>query len=196
MSFFNRTTGKSAAKPDSAEIQLIKSAAAGNAQSFAQLVSTYERRVRALGMSFFKNVPDCDDFVQEVFIKVFTGLRQFRGDSQFSTWLMRIAYNTAVNSVKRRKECAALPEDYEIEDTVAGPEERHLRKVTEHVIRCSIAELPEKYRICLDMYFYYDMSYSEISVITDLPVNTIKSHVFRAKKMLKDMLSQELGGAQ
>lgn len=196
MSFFSRITEKASSKIDSVEIQLIKSALAGNSQAFSQLVSTYERRIRAMGMSFFKNVPDCDDFVQEVFIKVYTGLHLFRGESQFSTWLMRIAYNTAVNSVRRRKEYAALPEDYEIEDTVAGPEERHLRKVTEEVIRCSLAELPEKYRICLDMYFYYDMSYGEISVVTELPVNTIKSHVFRAKKMLKETLSVELGGEQ
>ena len=59
-------------------------------------------------MGFFKNEVDTDDFVQEVFIKVYTKLSTFRGDSLFSTWLMRIAYNTAVNSVNRRKEYASL----------------------------------------------------------------------------------------
>ena len=57
-------------------------------------------------------------------------------------------------------------------------------------VREAITELPERYRICLDMYFFYDMTYNEISETVDLPVNTIKSHIFRAKKILKDKLQE------
>ena len=57
-------------------------------------------------------------------------------------------------------------------------------------VREAIKELPEKYRICLDMYFFYDMTYNEISDVVELPVNTIKSHIFRAKKILKDKLQE------
>ena len=64
--------------------------------------------------------------------------------------------------------------------------------MTASVIRESISELPEKFSICIVLYFYYDMSYNEISIVTDLPVNTIKSHVFRAKKLLKDRLAEQL----
>lgn len=179
-------------KHDIFEEQLISAAKAGDSRAFAELVCKYERRIRSLGMSFFKNTSDCDDFVQDVCIKIFKGLPAFRGDSLFSTWILRIAYNTAVNSIKRRKEFVSLPQEFDILDTSLTPEEKQIRDVTAKVIRDCVAELPEKFRSCLDLYFYYDMSYVEISVITDLPVNTIKSHVFRAKKILKDRLSEAL----
>ena len=85
-----------------------------------------------------------------------------------------------------------VPPTLKILDTTTDPEEKHLREMTAQVIRESISELPEKFSICLIFYFYYDMSYNEISIITDLPVNTIKSHVFRAKKILRDKLSEQL----
>ena len=141
-------------------------------------------------MGFFKNEVDTDDFVQEVFIKVYTKLSTFKGDSLFSTWLMLIAYNTAVNSVNRRKEYASLSDDYEVEDLDLTPEQSELKKATMIAVREAIKELPEKYRVCLDMYFFYDMTYNEISEVVEFPVNTIKSHIFRAKKILKDKLQE------
>ena len=65
-----------------------------------------------------------------------------------------------------------------------------IRKVTGQAIREAIKELPEQYAICLDMYFFYDVPHAEISNITGLPVNTIKSHIFRAKKILKEKLEE------
>ena len=74
------------------ELQLIAKAAKGDSQAFSHLVARYHRRVAALGMSFFKNATDTEDFLQDVFIKVYTKLHTFRGESLFSTWLLRIAY--------------------------------------------------------------------------------------------------------
>ena len=142
------------------DFALVKETCGGNDKAFGVLVSLYEKKVRALGISFFHNHHDCDDFVQDVFIKTYTNLQSFRFKSRFSTWLMRIAYNTAVNSVKRRKE----------------------------YIRQAVKELPVQGAVCIDLYFFYDFPYNEISVITGWPVNTVKSHIFRAKKMLKQKL--------
>lgn len=175
------------------DFSLVKRVIKGDNTAFAQLISLYERRVRAMGYSFFKNSADTDDFVQDVFLKVYTKLSSFRGDSQFSTWLIRVAYNTAVNSKKRRKEYASLSENFELLDLDYGPEETQLRKITADAVRSAINELPENYNICLDMYFFYDFAYNEISVITGLPVNTIKSNVFRAKKILKTKLEDFIG---
>ncbi len=169
---------------------LISSACAGDSRSFARLVSFYEKKVRAFGMGFFKNASDTDDFIQEVFIKVYTHLHSFRFESLFSTWLMRIAYNTAVNSIKRRKEYVSLSEDYEIIDGDIGPEEKQLRQLTALAVRSALEELPERYALCLDMYFFYDMSHNEISEVLELPVNTVKSHIFRAKKILRESLKE------
>lgn len=170
--------------------ELVKSTLDGDQKSFARLMTLYKKRIVAIGMGFFKNAADTEDFVQEVFLKAYTKLDTFRGDSLFSTWLTRIAYNTAVNSVNRRDEYVQLSDESILQDPSDTPEEVQIRKVTGQAIREAIKELPEQYAICLDMYFFYDVPYAEISSITGLPVNTIKSHIFRAKKILKEKLEE------
>lgn len=181
---------------DSAEVKaeeiLVRSAAGGNSQSFGELVKRYHRRVSALGLSFFKNITDTEDFVQDVFIKAYTKLADFRGESRFSTWLLRIAYTTAVNSIKRRKEYLPLGDETLLWDVDYTPEEMQMRRLTIETVRESIKELPERFAFCLDMYFFYDMSYGEICHVTGLPLNTVKSHIFRAKKLLKEKLEEKL----
>ena len=167
---------------------LIKKACKGNNDAFKTLVMLYEKRVRILGCGFFRNSADTDDFVQDVFIKVYTNLKSFRFQSQFSTWLMSIAYNTALNTVNRRKEYLPLIEGTDIFDTDYSPEENTVRKALAEAIREAIKELPYNFAVCLDLYFFYDFPYNEVAVITGLPVNTVKSHIFRAKKLLKKKL--------
>lgn len=175
-----------------AEEILVRSATGGNSQAFAELVKRYHRRVSALGMSFFKNSADTEDFVQDVFIKVYTKLKDFRGESRFSTWLLRIGYTTAINSIKRRKEYLPLGDETLLWDQDYTPEEMQMRRLTIETVRESITELPERFAVCLDMYFFYDMAYGDICEITGLPLNTVKSHIFRAKKMLKEKLEKRL----
>ncbi len=167
---------------------LVKKACSGNTEAFKTLVTLYGTKVRSLGKSFFRNVHDTEDFVQEVFIKAYTNLRSFRFEARFSTWLMRIAYNTAVNAVNRREEYAPLFENIEISDKDYGPEERCLRESVTQAVRSAVKELPYRFSVCLDLYFFYGFPYNEISVITGWPVNTVKSHIFRAKKLLKPKL--------
>lgn len=175
------------------DFALVKSAAAGNKASFAKLMSLYKTRVFYFGKSFFHNEADSEDFVQDVFLKVFMNLDSFKGNSQFSTWLMKIAWTTAVNSVKRRKEYLPIADETAILDTDATPEERQIQCLTQEAIRQAVSELPEKYAVCIEMYFSYDIPYQEISEITEIPVNTIKSHIFRAKKLLKEKLEDFYG---
>jgi RNA polymerase sigma-70 factor (ECF subfamily) len=175
------------------DFSLVKRVLDGDNLAFAQLISLYERKIRAMGYSFFKNTTDTDDFVQDVFLRIYTNLSSFRGDSQFSTWLIRVAYNTAINAKNRRKEYCSLAENFDMIDPDYGPEETQLRKFTALAVHEAIKELPENYSISLDMYFFYDFSYNEISVITGLPVNTVKSNVFRAKKLLKLKLEDFIG---
>jgi RNA polymerase sigma-70 factor (ECF subfamily) len=147
-----------------------------------------------MGLSFFRNPEDASDFTQEVFLKVYRSLTRFEGRSRFSTWLYKIAYNTAVNTVTRKKEYRSLAED---EVPTGGlvndndtPERILLRKAAREAVLEALKDLPERYRICVDMFFFYDRSYQEIEAITGIPVNTIKSHVFRAKKMLREKLTE------
>jgi RNA polymerase sigma-70 factor (ECF subfamily) len=172
---------------------IVERVVAGETELFRTLVERHQRSVYGLGLSFFRNAEDAADFTQDVFLKAFRSLASFQGRSRFSTWLYRIAYNAAINSVKRRKEYLSLAEETEIPD-FDGPERRTLRAFAQEAVSEAIKELPERYRICVDLYFFYDRSYPEIEAVTGFPVNTIKSHVFRAKKLLRERLCDEAEG--
>lgn len=163
---------------------------AGQKDLFRLLVRQHEKAVFGMGLSFFSNSDDASDFTQEVFLKAYRGLSRFEGRSRFSTWLYKIAYNTALNEVNRRKEYQSLAEEDEnrLVDLNDTPERVTLRNAAKKTVRTAIEELPERFRICVDLFFFYDRSYQEIEAITGIPVNTIKSHVFRSKKILKEKL--------
>ncbi|MDR2802911.1 MAG: sigma-70 family RNA polymerase sigma factor [Treponema sp.] len=159
----------------------------GNRDLFRLLVDRHERRVTGLGHSFFHNDDDAADFTQEVFLKAYSALPQFQGRARFSTWLYKIAYTSALNKLNRRKEYRSLSEN-EYESVYKTPEEDHIRSLIREAVKQAVAELPNKYRVCVDLFFFYECSYDEIGMITGYPVNTIKSHVFRAKKILRGKL--------
>jgi RNA polymerase sigma-70 factor, ECF subfamily len=161
----------------------------GDTEAFAVLVRRHKTRVMRLGLSFFRDEEEAADFTQDVFMKAYTALASFKGRSLFSTWLLRIAYNTAINSKKRKRDQVSLDPDIEIEGSL-GAEDEHLREETARTVREAMAQLPPRQAICIELYFYYDLKYSEISEITGFPVNTIKSHVFRAKRILRERLGE------
>ncbi len=172
------------------DLRLVKAVLAGSKDAFAKLMSYYKVRVFSFGKNFFRNETDAEDFVQDVFIKVFTRLETFKGNSLFSTWLMRIAYTTALNTAERGKKYLPIADEDALIAADLTPEEREIRRVTQAAVREAVTGLPEKYFVCIDLYFSYDIPYREISEITDFPVNTIKSHIFRAKKLLKKKLEE------
>jgi RNA polymerase sigma-70 factor (ECF subfamily) len=166
----------------------------GNREVFRLLIDRHKRRVSGLGHSFFHDTDEVADFVQDVFLKAFRSLPQFQKRARFSTWLYRIAYTSALNRLNRRKEYKSLSEN-DYESAYRTPEEDHIKALLRDAVRQAVTELPEKYRICVDLFFFYDRSYSEIEMITGYPVNTIKSHVFRAKKLLREKLEGFVEGS-
>ena len=173
---------------------IVDQIVAGQKDLFRLLVRQYERAVYGMGLSFFRNQEDASDFTQEVFLKAYRSLPGFEGRSRFSTWLYKIAYNTAINEVNRRKEYHSLAEDdvNRIVSNEETPENTAIRNAAKISVQEAIKDLPERFRICIDLFFFYDCSYQEIEVITGIPVNTIKSHVFRAKILLKEKLDNLL----
>jgi RNA polymerase sigma-70 factor (ECF subfamily) len=175
---------------------IVAEVVSGRKELFRILVQRHEPAVYAMGVSFFRNAEDAADFTQEVFLKSFRSLPRFQGRSRFSTWLYRIAYNTAVNGLRRQKDYCGPSgrelsgEEDEADRRSVSPEQTLLRDAAVCAVREAIQDLPERYRICVDLFFFYDRSYQEIELITGYPVNTIKSHVFRAKKLLRDKLGE------
>jgi len=182
---------------DDDDLMIAAQVISGQKELFRLLVKRYEKSVYGMGMSFFHNTEDTSDFTQEVFLKIFLNLSQFEGRSRFSTWLYKIAYTTAINSVTRRKEYQSLAEA-EIASGEDTPEKKLLKGLAREAVLEAVKELPDRYQVCIDLYFFYDRSYQEIETITGYPLNTIKSHVFRAKKILRKKLAgfDEFGGIE
>lgn len=176
---------------------IVNQIISGQKDLFRLLVRQHEKAVFGMGLSFFRNADDASDFSQEVFLKAYRSLSRFEGRSRFSTWLYKIAYNTALNEVNRRKEYHSLAEEDadNLTNDADTPERALLRSAAQEAVRAAIKELPERFRICVDLFFFYDRSYQEIEVITGIPVNTIKSHVFRAKIILREKLERLKEGA-
>lgn len=177
-----------------ADAEIIACVLDGDRDAFGLLVRRYQRRILRLGYGFCKDPDAAEDFAQDVFMKAYAGLGGFRGRSSFSTWLTRIAYNSGLNA--KRKAGRYEPLDAEPADLRSlGPEELHLRNEAASALRSAWAALPQKYAVCLDLYFKEGMKYDDISEVTGFPVNTIKSHVFRAKRELRAALGLE-GGSE
>jgi RNA polymerase sigma-70 factor (ECF subfamily) len=169
---------------------IVSQIVAGQKDLFRLLVRQHEKAVYGMGLNFFRNPQDASDFTQEVFLKAYRSLSGFEGRSRFSTWLYKIAYNTAINEVNRRKEYHSLAEEDADKFVISGdtPERAVLRNAAKEAVQAAIKELPQRFRVCVDLFFFYDRSFREIEAITGIPVNTIKSHVFRAKILLREKL--------
>jgi len=178
------TSGGNIFQGDDEDRVIVAQIISGQKELFRLLVKRYERAVYGMGISFFRNADDASDFRQEVFLKVFRNLPQFEGRSRFSTWLYKVAYNTALNTAARKKDYQSLVEGEMAADNDT-PERNFLKSIAREAVLEAITGLPEKFRICVDLFFFYDRSYQEIEMITGYPVNTIKSHVSRAKKRLR-----------
>lgn len=164
----------------------------GNTEAFRLLIEKYQSKIFSLGFSFLKNADDAQDFVQDVMVKSYINLPNFLGKAKFSTWLMSIAYNTAINSKNKKKEYTSLAENYDCQSMVKTPEQQCIERDMVTAVKEAVQSLPEKYRICVDLYFFYNMPYADIADVTKLPINTIKSNVFRAKKILKGKLDSNV----
>lgn len=170
--------------PDELIIRRVQN---GLTELFRHIVARYENIIFSMGMRFFYNYEDSVDFTQEVFLKAFDRIHQYREIAPFKYWLVRLAYNLGINIKKKSRVDQEFDESYILYDGVT-PDISHIDNEVRDLILNEIKRLPERYRICLDFYFFFGLKYSEISSITGYPVNTIKSDVLRAKKILRQRL--------
>lgn len=160
----------------------------GDFELYSLIVERYQDRVFSIGMRFFYDRDDSADFTQEVFLKAFKKIDAFREIALFRYWLVRLAYNHGINMKKSRNDKSV---DFNCENLQSGydlPEKSHIYGEIKQILSEEIDRLPERYRICIDFYFFLGLKYNEISEITGYPVNTIKSDVLRAKNILRQKL--------
>ena len=128
---------------------ILEQILSGQKELFRLIVKRYESFVFGMGRGFFHNREDTSDFTQEVFLKAYRSLPRFEGRSRFSTWLYKIAYNTALNGVNRGKEYHSLAEE-DSENLVNSndtPERIAIRNAAKTAVREAIQELPERFRM-------------------------------------------------
>lgn len=165
---------------------IVRSVLKGNQDDFREVVDRYQKQIFIIGRRFFNNNDDASDFAQEVFIQAYKNLKSFKGLSPFRFWLFKIAYNLGINRRKSARIEGELP--VSLPSGKVTPEKDHVSDELRYLVQGAVDKLPEKYRICIDFYFYMGMSHKEISRVTGFPVNTVKSHVLRAKRILRSTL--------
>lgn len=170
----------------SSDEQIVREVVNGDVERFRIIINRYQNHIFSIGMRFFRNKDDSDDYVQDIFLKAFNELGSYKERAPFRVWLIRIAYNYGINIVKAKKSQSLINED-ELSDE-STPEKSHVKDETIAILRKAIDALPDKYRICVDLFFFTGCKYTEIMEITGYPVNTIKSNVLRAKKILRNKL--------
>ncbi len=176
------------------EKEVVSAILKGNFRAFERLVKQYEKLVFFVVNRLVQHLQDKEDICQDVFIKVHHSLPRFQFQSKLSTWIARIAYLTAVDHVKRNK--AALQANYpenldHYHFSEETPESALVQKDTAAYVNQLIAQMPLQYRTVLTLYHLNEFTCAEIEQITGIPEGTVKSHLFRARKLLKEKIEHD-----
>lgn len=180
------------------DLELVRRVQAGDKKAFDVLVLKYQQKVINLVNRYMHDQDLSMDVAQEAFIKAYRGLKNFRGDSAFYTWLYRIAINTAKNhlvSKSRRMPATDIDaqeaEQYEGGDAlrdVASPEREMLKEEIHRTVMSAIEALPEDLRTAITLRELEGLSYEEIAETMECPIGTVRSRIFRARESIEKEL--------
>ena len=166
----------------------------GNTDAFQQFIERYKRLVFHIVFRTISNQTDQEDICQDIFIKIYQNLSNFRFESKLSTWIAKIAYNTCLNYLKKKKIplFSDIASDSKVfEESVADESSFESSFENRDILLCiqeEICHLPVPFRTAITLYHIENMSYNEISQVMALPEGTVKSHLFRARKILRKKL--------
>ena len=172
----------------------IAAAREGDQGAFEELVRLYEKRVLALTQRMCKNPEDAAEAAQEAFFAAWRGLKNFRGDSSFSTWIYRLASNACVDLLRREgKQQAAVSLDdgelnLDVPSAAASPQEEAERRELREQIEEGLRALPPEYRAALVLREIQQLRYDEIGEALGVDIGTVKSRINRGRKKLRIFL--------
>ncbi|MEN1940936.1 RNA polymerase sigma factor RpoE [Luteimonas sp. MJ246] len=173
---------------------LVRRVQQGDMAAFDLLVRKYQHRVAAVVGRYVRDWSECQDIAQETFIRAYRAIGTFRGDSQFYTWLHRIAVNTAKNHLVAHSRRPPTDDievgDAEHFDSATGlrdndtPERELMRQQMEQTVLRAVQALPEELRTAITLREVEGLSYEEIASRMDCPIGTVRSRIFRAREAI------------
>ena len=195
-------TGSGATPKEYTDAELVKKVKSGDRAAFDLLVLKYQNKIIHLVSRYVKDTHAAQDVAQEAFVKAYRGLRRFRGESAFYTWLYRIAINTAKNYIVSEKR--RMPEfevdAYEAEQfgdnqalkEIASPERVLLSEEIKQQIVATIRALPDDLKTAITLREVEGLSYEAIAESMDCPIGTVRSRIFRAREAIDKVLESLL----
>lgn len=180
------------------EQKLLQRVLDGDDEAFAEIVSLYEDKVYRLCLRMTGNRDDAEDLAQEAFVKAWRGLRFYKQEAAFSTWLYRLTSNVCIDYLRRekRRPTQSLTADddeksmIEIPDPAPTPHEQAQTREVRQCVAKAMKQLDEEFHLVLTLRVVDELSYEEIAQITDLKVGTVKSRLARAREKLRKILLQ------
>jgi RNA polymerase sigma-70 factor (ECF subfamily) len=169
---------------------LVRRAKRGRKDAFSELVRRHQHTVYSLCLRYMKDPAIAEDMAQEAFLKGFRLLKGFRGDCRFSTWMYRVTSSVCLTELARRGKRGEIPLDdapHPARESDAGESE------VAEIVRHCVTRLPERYATIVTMYYLQQAPYEEIAAAMRIPVGTLKTWMFRARKELRILVEAELG---
>ena len=196
--------GTGSALDDDSDRLLVERTQRGDLRAFDLLVLKYQSRVMHVVMRFVRDADEAEDVAQEAFIKAYSAINNFRGDSAFYTWLFRIATNAAKNHlVARGRRTPVL--DVDIDEALMHDENQRLvedespeaaleTQELEAVIKRAVQDLPDELQTALCLREFDGLSYEDIAVIMNCPIGTVRSRIFRGRETVDQKVAALLNG--
>jgi len=168
----------------------------GENNAYAVLVDRYKHMVYSLALKIVKNREDAEEIGQDTFLKAYNALNEFKGQSKFSTWLYKIAYYRSLDYLKKNKRRVDttkidISEEYNIASMDDALDLMDVKERAE-IIKHAIQELAADDAVLITLYYFETLSMAEISKVMEIPPNTIKVRLFRARKRLAKILEIKL----
>lgn len=176
--------------------RVIKDCQHGDREAFRLLFEAYKDKVFSIAVySFHGDQTVAGDVTQQIFLKLLTSIGQFRGESQFTTWLHRLAVNTCIDEQRRRKRYLGFGETEALQKTAERkpPERRYERRELADCVKAAISELKPKFRMPVMLKYVEGLSYEEIAEVLGCSKGTVASRLNRGHKQLARRLAHLRG---
>ncbi len=174
--------------------ELVQEVRNGKRQAFTELMRRYQERVYWVARRMVGDHADADDITQETFIKAYTALGDFRGESTFFTWIYRIAVNLSLNAIRKHQVMNYLRQSDIVARVLPAkerPDTEYELKELEVSLQRAIAELPEKQKTVFVLRYFDGLSYEEISAILKTSVGGLKANYFHAVRKIQERMKDE-----